>query len=270
MANFARIQHKIDRGLGKAAKHLGPPYSVYRVEATSYGDYPGGWTQVSASIPAFLRRVTDAKIQSALLASGTMWFDVIANVEPLLLGDVFQLADGPYSPGVAYGQGATSVAGTSQFVGFGLAWHAPVDEPVGARLDRRIRVYRQGGQPVQAEAGAGPIWRGSIYQAAPLVLQAGLYSFLDPDSGAYASLVPAGIASTDRPPRGHLIPPVVPGDMQIPRYFVYLPPLPGYTPAEGDRLVEETGARYVVTNPYHQEAGVVGYQLGVERRMSED
>lgn len=271
MVNYARIQHKIDKGLGIAGRHLGPPYSAYRIESTSAGDFPGGWSQVGSNLPIFLRRSTDSKIFSALLASGTLWFDVIGNMEPFYLGDVFQLTDGSYSPGQAYGVGATSVPGTPQFNAFGLAWHAPVDEPVGARLDRRVKIYRPQGPPDTSLTDGAGTWRDTTYDATALVLSGGTYSFQTAASGIPASYVPGGISSTDRPPRGHLFgPPSVPGDLQVPRYFMYIPPLPGYTPSEGDRIVEESGARYVVTNPYHQEAGVVGNQLGIERRVSEN
>jgi hypothetical protein len=271
MVNFARIQHKIDHGLGIAAKHLGPPYSGYRVTVSSSGDFPSGWTQVGTNVRVFLRRTTDAKIFSALLASGTLWFDVIANMEPYLLGDVFQLTDGSYKPGVAYGVGATSVPGTLQYNGYALAWHAPVDEPVGARCDRRVQIYRPFGPPDLTVSDGGKTWRGTAYVASPLVLAAGVFAFQSAYSGIDASFVPAGIASTDRPPRGHLFPATPhPGDLQVPRYFMYVPPLPGYIPSEGDRIIEESGARYIVTNAYHQEAGVVGNQLGVERRTSEN
>lgn len=270
MVNFARIQHKIDKGLGIAARHLGPPYSVYRIDSAATGDYPDGWDNVASSIPVFVRRTTDSKIQSSLLASGTMWFDIIGNMEPFLLGDVFQLADGPYSPGKAYGLGATSVASVGRFSGFGLCWHAPVDEPVGARLDVRMKIYRLQGPP-DTLPNQVMTWRGTAYAAQPLTLRNGQYSFADPSSGVDASYVPVGVSSTDRPPRGHLFPPAsTPGDQQIPRYFLYLPPLPGYAPSEGDRLVQESGQRYVVTNPYYQLTGTVGMQLGVERHISED
>lgn len=270
MVNFARIQHKIDKGLGIAARHLGPPYSAYRISTTSSGDYPSGWQQVGAGIPVFLRRTTDSEIQNALLASGTLWFDVIGNMEPFLLGDVFSLTDAPYSPGVAYGVGATSVPNVGRFTGFMLAWHNPVDEPVGARLDVRVQVYRMQGPPDQL-TDSSSVWRNSAYASQPLCLINGSYQFVDPYSGRQASFVPAGVASTDRPPRGHLFPPAsTPGDQQIPRYFLFLPPLPGYTPSEGDRLIQESGQRYVVTNPYYQLTGVVGMQLGVERHISED
>src|SRR5689334_20306984 len=137
MVNYARIQHKIDKGLGIAGKHLGPPYTVYRCDTQATGDFPTGWHQVGARVPVFVRRTSDSEIQSALLASGTMWFDIIGNVEPYLLGDVFVLADPAYHRGRSYGLGATSVENVGRFSGFGLAWHAPVDEPVGARLDAR-------------------------------------------------------------------------------------------------------------------------------------
>lgn len=270
MVNYARIQHKIDKGLGIAGRHLGPPYAVHRVTSACTGNYPDDWVNVANSVPVFVRRTSGSKIQSALLASGTMWFDLIGNMEPFQLGDVFRLTDLPYQPGVSYGQGATSVPNVGRFSGFGLAWHAPVDEPIGARLDVRVRVYRTAGPPDTTQDGSN-IWRGSSYAAQPLALIAGVYQFVDPLTGREASFVPAGVASTDRPPRGHLFPPAsTPGDQQIPRYFLYMPPLPGYIPAEGDRIVQESGQRYLVTNPYYQLTGTVGLQLGVERHISED
>lgn len=271
MVNYARIQHKIDKGLGIAGRHLGPPYSVYRIDATASGDYPGGWNNVGNGVPIFVRRTTDREIQSALLASGTVWFDVIGNIESYLLGDVFSLSDPAYKPGRAYGIGATSVESVGRFSGFSLAWHAPVDEPVGARLDVRVKIYRPAGPPDTSLVDNSSQWRTTTYAAQALVLRSGEYTFVNPYSGYDASFVPAGVASTDRPPRGHLFPPAdTPGQMQISRYFLYLPPLPGYTPVEGDRIVQESGQRYLVTNPYNQLTGVVGMQLGVERRISED
>lgn len=271
MVNYARIQHKIDKGLGIAGRHLGPGYTATRVDVNASGDFPSGWSVIASKVPVFLRRTSDSKIFSSLLASGTMWFDVIGNMERFLLGDVFQLADAPYAPGRSFGVGATSVAGALQFNGFGLAWHAPVDEPVGARLDRRLRIVRPQGPADTNLATGGQTWRATTYASAPLVLTDGVFSFEDPYSGQEPSWVPGGFASTDRPPRGRLLsPPTTPGDMSIPRYFVYLPPLPGYVPKEGDRIIEESGARYIVTNAYRQTAGVVGAQLGVERRIGED
>ncbi len=269
MVNYARIQHKIDKGLGIAGRHLGPPYSAYRIAATSSGDFPGGWSQVGTSVPVFVRRTTDSTFQSALLASGTLWLDIIGNMEPFLLGDVFTLSDAPYVPRKSYGQGATSVANVNRYSGFGLAWHAPVDEPVGGRIDVRVQIFRPTGPPDTNLTDKTGVWRGTTNVALPLVLSNGTYSFVDPYSGQQPSYVPAGVSSTDRPPRGHLVAPVTPGDMQVARYFLYLPPLPGYTPTEGDRIVQESGQRYVVTNPYNQLTGVVGNQIGVDRRGTE-
>ena len=270
MVNYARIQHKIDKGLGKAGKHLGPPYSAYRVDSTASGDFPAGWRNVGNGLPVFVRRTTDAQFQSALLASGTLWLDVIGNMESFLLGDVFILADPAYLPGRSYGLGATSVANVNRYSGFGLAWHAPVDEPVGGRIDVRVQIYRVAGTPDTNLTDNVGIWRGTKYVGQPLVLANGVYSFYDPYRGQQASFVPAGVSSTDRPPRGHLVTPTSPGDMQVARYFLYLPPLPGYTPTEGDRIVQESGQVYTVTNPYNQLTGVVGNQIGVDRRISED
>jgi hypothetical protein len=57
--------------------------------------------------------------------------------------------------------------------------------------------------------------------------------------------------------------------LPVPRYYVYLPPLPGYTAAEGDAIITEDDARYAVIAPYRQETGVVGHQLMVQRYISQ-
>lgn len=266
MVNYARIQHHIDKGLGLAAKKLGPPYSVYRITNTSSGDYPGGWTLLATNQPFFHRRVNDKKLESALQSAGTLWYQIIGNVEPYLLGDVFLLTDPPYSPGRSYGAGATSVAGTIEFNAFALAWHAPVNEPVGGRLDRRAGIYRPSLNPAQLDDGSS-YWKSTHDNDTPLILTNGQYAFGTP--GATASWVPVGLASTNRVTGDILFAPKTPGMTDAIRYYAYLPPLPGYTPSEGDAIITEDGARYLVVHPYTQNAGVVGSQLVVKRMISQ-
>jgi hypothetical protein len=46
------------------------------------------------------------------------------------------------------------VPGTSEIDGFAFAWHAPVQPPHGARLDRRVGIYRPELTPGAAADGS--------------------------------------------------------------------------------------------------------------------
>lgn len=265
MVNYASIQSKIDAGLSKAGSKLGAPFNGYRVTSTSSGDYPSGWTQIAAALPIWRIRTTESKLPSALKASATVLWQIIGTMKGGLLGDVYLNVDPAYSPGRSYGAGASFIGGSSlEFDAFALAWHGPVEIPIGARLDRRAHILRPLQSP-QALIDGTQVWRQTSSQAQALTLVNGVFSFA---SGS-GSWVPIGIASTERPPRGKNFDPGYPGDEQVPRYYAYVPYLPGWEPSEGDRLVTEDGAMYRVVNPYRQEAGLAGAQLSVERVLTQ-
>ena len=187
-------------------------------------------------------------------------------MEPFLLGDVFLSTDPAYVPGQSYGAGATSVTPTLELNGLTLAWHAAVRVPVGSRIDHICQIYRPL-DAVDAMADGTLVFRQANDRSMPLVLSNGQYAFGDP--GATASLIPMGLSSTERPGKGNNFQPAVPGMTPLTRYYGYLPPLPGYIPSEGDRLITLGGARYQVLNPYHQKQGVVGSQMALERLISQ-
>lgn len=265
MVDYAYVQGKIDYGLGKAGAVLGQPFSAYRAAGGS-GDYPTGWTSVGSSVPVYRVRVSDSKLQAAMKASGTIWYEINGGMQAFLLGDVFASADAPFVSGQSYGAGATFLPGSLQFDGFALAWHGPGFVPIGARVDRRCRIYRPSSAPQMLTTG-NVAWRQTSDDSMPLVLTAGVFAFGSP--GGTASYVPFGIGSTERPPTGRNFTPATPGIPGVPRYYGYLPPLPGYQPTEGDRIETEDGARYDIINPYDQQAGVVGSQLLLDRVISQ-
>lgn len=266
MVNYARIQHHIDKGLGIAARKLGQPFSAYRITPSSIGHFPDGWDLLGTNIPLFRRKITDKKLESALLSSGTLWYQIIGNMEPYLLGDIFVQTDPAYVAGVSYGAGATVLPGTVQFNALALAWHAPVAEPAGARIDRRGIIYRPSMIPAPLADGSA-VWKTTNDNDTPLILTAGQYNWGQPgDEGSY---IPLGISSTHRVMGDVQFPPKIPGMTDAIRYYCYLPPLPGYEPTEGDAIITEDGARFLVVHPYNQEAGVVGSQLVVKRMISQ-
>ncbi len=266
MVNYAKIQHHIDKGLGLAAKKLGPPFEVYRIGATSTGDFPDAWDVVATNYPLFRRRISDRKLESGLIGGSMVWYDIISNMEPFLLGDVFVSQDPDYDPGQSYGRGATSTPDSIEMNALSLAWHAPVRKPTGARITIRARIYRPAAAPAILGDGSH-YWKETLDNDSPLVLTDGVYDWGTP--GTQGSLIPVGISSSERLLRGYMFPPQIPGSMTIPRYFAYVPPLPGYAPIEGDAIVLEDDTRYLVSHPFNQTVGLVGSQLALERTASQ-
>ena len=269
MTNFAQIQSKIDRGRGKAAFHLGQPYTAFRIGAGSNGDFPDAWTLIDKSYPVFNRRLKSEKSIDVGISNAALFYDVVADMSPFLLGDVLVQSDAPYVPGVSYGLGATSVEGP-QFNGFALAWHAPIQKSIGGRVDRRAQIFRPGGTPQPLQPDQSAYWRSMKDGDQPLVLVDGRYRLGGP--GGRASYVPIGFASAYRPygQKPFEVTGSPPGMLRPTHWFGYLPPLPGYLPAEGDTVICEDGSRYVVVQPYYQQAGVVGSQLMMDRTTAEN
>lgn len=253
-----QFQGFVDNMLGYFGNSFGVPYAAYRLTRSSGGDFPNGWIRLSASANILRNRVTSLNIETNLQSQRTLWYELAGDLTGFLLGDVFLPTIDP--PGV------TIVAATAELDGFALASHRPTDVPIGARLDRRVGIYRPLLAPA-AQADGSLHWRSTHDADTPLILAGGIYAWGTP--GAAASLVPAGFGTNDRASRGEEFGPDKIGIVPTPRYFAYLPPLPGYIPAEGDALIAEDGSRYTVVSPYRQETGVVGSQLLIERYISQ-
>lgn len=260
------FQHLIDKQLGAVGNRLGQPFTVYRLTPTSVGDFPLGWYRVSSRAHAHRNRVRSQDAEVAMTSERTLWYEIVADMSPFWLGDVFLANDSPFFPGVAYGDRATSLPNTTELNGFALAWHAPMRAPLAARIDHRCRIYRPSLEPVTF-SDTSTQWRSTREWDTPLVLANGAFTWGLPNTAA--SLVPCGFGTSDRQTRGEDMAPDPPGMLPVPRYYIYLPPLPGYTAAEGDALITEDDARYTVIAPFRQETGVVGHQLMVQRYISQ-
>ena len=261
----AQIQPAIEAGLGAAASVIGQPFYAYRVGAGAAGDFPSGWTALPG-IAIKKKRIADAKLESSLKSGGTLFYEILADLSSSLLGDVFVNGDAPFVSGSSYGAGATFVVGSTDFDGLALSWHPPVSKAAGARLNARARIFRAALTP-QSRNPNRTRWDDSQAALLPLVLTAGAFSF--GAAGGAASWVPAGLGASERPASAPEFgskgstsdPATTPED----RAYVYLPPLPGYTPREADRMEAEDGSRYVLVQPYAQGAGVVGAQMVATR-----
>lgn len=264
--NYAGIQLRVDRGLGKAGKHLGQPFTALRADGQSNGDFPDGWTTLARNVPIYRERVAEPRLETAI-AKGAIWYNIFGNMIPYNLGDVFLCTDPPYQPGLYYGENATILPETLEMNALSLAWHMPARIPTGARLDHRVRIYRPSGTPATLDDGSR-YWRSTLDNDVPLRLSWGEFSFRGPGTDK-ASLVPAGFAAAYRPSGAFPFGPPVPGMIRPTHWYVYLPPLPGYEAREGDAIVTVDDARYLVVEPYRQEAGVVGHQLLCDRQIAQ-
>lgn len=261
MLSGAIFQGYVDQMLGVFGRTFGAPFYVYRLLSTSTGDFPGGWTLLTTRALVHKNRVRANDVDVAMTSERTLWYQIAGDMSQYLLGDVFVQHDGNFFPMVAYGQNATIVPNTLDLNAFALAWHAMAQPPLGARIDRRVGIYRPLLVPSNSQ------WRSTHELDTPLVLTNGTYSF--GSAGGSASWVPCGFGTSDRQTRGEDMPPDPPGMLPVPRYYAYLPPLPGYIPAEGDAIITEDDARYVCIAPYHQGAGTVGSQLMMQRYIAQ-
>lgn len=264
--NYARIQAKIDHGLGIAGRHLGQPFSVYRPNSPASGDFPGGWSTIATNAHIYRERISETKIELAI-PRAALCYHIFGDTSPYLLGDVMLCTDPAYEPGISYGAGATTLPGTQDINAIMFAWHMPAFIPVGMRLDHLVRIYRPSGSPATLNDGS-KYWESTLDNDLPLKLAAGAFSFGTAGAGG-ANIVPAGFASAYRPSGAMPFGPPPPGMIRPTHWYVTLPPLPGYEPTEGDAIVTIDDARYVVVDPYRQEAGVVGSPLLCDRQISQ-
>ena len=282
--NANHIQWQIDKGRGKAASALGGPFNVYRLLNSAATNFVDALNLVASNYPVYHVQKSPGAFRGSYegINLGEPLFDIIGNMQPFLVGDVFIDADLPYVPwgdaltaggnwnvnsGVVtadtgqsgYGAGATSVSfPTLEIYGFCLGFHGPIKKAIGARLDRLAQVFRLATGP-----DANGYWSSDKNSSVPLVLTNGTFSL--GTVGQTGALIPVGLAARPRW-KSDLIKslPTSTGELE---YYCYVPPLPGFSFQETDRIVLQDGSTYVVELPWEQQVGFVGSQLAVQREV---
>lgn len=255
--NYVRAQNLIDKGRGQAAKRLGQPYDIYRIQANSATNYLDPENKIFSGYLVLRRPNRGLGLIEGTLLTAVPW-ESMGDFRPWLLGDVF-LQNDP-----VFGAGYTLVTfETLEYDAFCLAFHGPVKKTMAARLDRFASVYR----PLSGNsADASGYLSGGLDTSSPLQLVTGNFQF-NSDPAATPAMIPMGFSSHIRA-RGDLYPDI-PTSTGTPVYMLYMPPVPGYLPKEGDRIVAQDGSQYVIHVPFEQEAGYVGYQLTVTRQVAQ-
>lgn len=257
--SYDQIQDLIDQGRQFAADELGQPFDVYRMAVYGNGDLIQSSNKIASSINIFYRVAYGTLVRTSFESErqqGTVWYDIVADMSPFKVGDVFILND------PVYGAGSSSVPfNTSQFKGFALADHSPVKKAIGGRLDITAQFYRPSKMPDQQGR-----WQNVQKTGLPICFKSGVMQVgLANDT---ASKIPIGLIATGRS-YGERLFDQVPSDPKHSSWMCYIPALAPFEFREGDKLVTADGARYLVVVPYTQFVGASGSQFFLEREVSQ-
>lgn len=253
--DYTNWQNAADQLRGMAAQFVGQPYDVYRITSASNGNFIANANKVFANFPLQLEKIGGEAIRSLLTEKITaVVYKLLADLSLIKTGDVFVLND------PVYGQGANSVNyNTTQYNGLAIASHGVLKFSLGGRLDRNVKVYRPAVLPVNNYLIS------TTDGAQPLQCVNGNFQLANP--GDPAHFIPSGFSDGKRS-RGPVIP-NVPDLMPRATWNLFGPPLPGFTFRENDIIISEEGDRYRVVDPFRQDTAFVGYQLQIEREVSQ-
>lgn len=259
MADRVDIQVAIEEGRDAVAEVLGSPFKVYRITDTSNGNLIADENLINEELFVFTKLGSGTDFKSSLETEklpGIFWYVCSADFTDYLVGDVFILNED------VYGAGFSSVSfATDQFNGFALAQHMVLKKALGGRLIREIKVFRLNDEP-----DADKRWSQNRDNSLPLTLRDGQYVFGAKDEDA--DLIPVGLMATGRS-YGDRSFEQVPSMARKSGWECYVPPLPGFSWREGDRIETFDGARFTVVVPYEQLTGTCGAQLFLEREVAQ-
>lgn len=258
--SYDDIQDQIDQGRQQAADVLGPPHDVYRMANPDVnGNVLIAGNRIATGINIFSKIAYGAALRTSFESSrqqGVEWYEIIADMSPFRLGDIFLLTD------AVYGAGYSSVGFTEhgEFKGFALADHSPIKKSLGGRLNTTVQIYR----PSRTRNDNKQFDR-TLDTGEPLVLENGSFSL--GDTGDTATKIPAGLMAQGRS-YGDKIFDSPTGEKRRSGWGLYMPALKGFQGEEGDRVVAADGSKYVVIIPYTQYVGATGTQWFLEREAA--
>lgn len=255
MVDRVDIMRRVDGGRGKAAKKLGSPYDVYRVELGSSGDFVSAPHKVASDVLVLAKPSSLAAHKDGVVANGLVEYNLIADLSSFKVGDVFVNVDQFF--GTGHTRSVSAPAGSYQ--GFCLTQHASIRKAIGCRLNDTAQVYR-----LNKGVDADGYWSAEFSNSNSLRLVSGVFSF----GAGVAAKIPIQLAPVLRP-YGDRVIDKEPSNIRQSAYMAFVPPLPGFHFREGDRLIASDGARYVVVVPGGQDVGAVGFQMFLQREVAQ-
>lgn len=253
--SYDEIQDLIDEGRQLAAEELGPPHDVYRfLNPDINGNVLIAGNKIASLISIYTKIGYGGGIRTSFEAEkqqGIIWYEIIADMSPFRLGDVFILND------PVYGAGYSSVNfPTNEFKGFALADHSPIKKALGGRLNCTVTIFRPSVGP-----NSNMQWDKNKDWLDPLVLANGAWGL--GVRGATPTKVPAGLTAMGRTYGDKMF--SSPAAKRGSGWELYVPALKGFDAQEGDKIVGPDGARYTLIIPYTQKVGATGSQWFLER-----
>lgn len=254
MPEWFEIAEKLSYGRGKEAAVLGPPHDFYRVSQS--GNPISSANRILQSVPVSLK--PNAKSLKEVILNDKLQGITLLEVKADIVQYGLKVGDIGIQTDPVYGAGYTSVQySTNHFNGLCLVSLQPNQKFVGIRLNEYIQIYRA---PV---APANDKWGGTSNEALPLIIENGIARFGTVEQSA------ANIPSTLNilRPYGDKAFSETPGMPKKSLFTCFVPPIRGYQPIEGDRYHTPTDERYVVVAASHQDSGLVGSQVYLEKEI---
>ncbi len=243
LSQYASIQNIIDYGRGLAANVVGQPGTLYRISANTNGAIVAPANAVYTNFPLLRRVISSASSVESHGVEESLLFEIVCNLNDVVVGDIWIQNDPKYGVGADI-----ATYETSEFIGMAVAMHAVMRKAIGVQLHRYASIYRMM-RGVDNSGYANAFQQ----QAYGLSIVNGAAEFLPTG----ASSIPIGMA----PRTGGFEAPVHPNIRSlpdIPQYHIYIPPISGYAPIEGDVIQTTNGARYYVMSSWHMDVGLLG------------
>ncbi len=244
LRQYAAIQNIIDYGRGLAANVVGQPGTLYRLTSASNGDVLSSANAVYNNFPLLRRVVSSADSVESRGVEEALLFELVCDLNLVTVGDIWIQTD------PRYGVGAEIAAySTNEFIGIAVAMHAVMRKAIGIQLHRTASVYRMmRGVDLNGYAQAFQ------QQASSLQIVNGSAVFV---SSGVPAAIPIGMAPRTGGFEGP-IHPKIESLPEAPQYHIYVPPIGGYAPIEGDILQLVGGARFSVMSSWHMDVGLLG------------
>ena len=240
---------------GVAAQHVGIPMNIYRISPNSSGD----WIQPQ-NLYAQNRRVDRQPSPAGNKGFETskknevFWFELMADCNDLLVGDVFVSTDPVLNKGWV-----TVNYDSTEFIGLCLAENMPTRAPVAARLNTMAQFFTPSISP-STQTGLVPVqnyYDSTLPNKQAIILENG--KFTRANAGQIAANIP--IAFMPFRNFGEIYNQPTMNVTGSERRLIYVPPMNGYQPVAGDEFVIVDGSRYVMESNYHQDSGTAGNQF---------
>ncbi|GEM_PF-4244465 len=261
MVEWNQIAQKIQFGAGKEANVLGPPWKVYRIGASATGDVliPGNVLFENVKVLHEVNTPTLKRHLEAEKIPGVILYELRLDTYQygLKVGDLFVLNDQVFGPGYD-----TTTYATTDINAFVMIQNKPNKVTIGARLNQLCHLVRQ-----KVEPSSDDEWEPDSFNTLPVCLVNG--TFVVGVESDTSSLIPIGLFPVARPygDKAIMDTPAMPKKAG---WCAFLPPLKGFKPRQGDRILMPDGTRYYVIFAAPQESGACGTYLFLEREKEAD